>query len=251
MSNARNISKAESRFVNASGDTMTGGLTIGAATIDSSADGSLLLGAPAVPPRFTQGAFNPTQNRKGPVISGYVMTEAAHVYDDAGNNTGWNFDPNGSGYLYDNVGDTNGAYGTVSVTKNFYNGTSGGTYTVAELTTNNGWNGGWFVIELYTQGYYASGYRRGVIQGGYQASFSGELTNYTHGTHFGSISVSTSGPYADGTTGTASSQVDASYNRHTIQVVGSSYGSMIVKITFPCSFHVVNSTNADGQVRLY
>jgi hypothetical protein len=217
---------------------------------DASFLGAFTAGS-ARPNRTTLDAFSPTNNRKAFVVNGPLFPNQAYVYNSSNSNTGWCFQPVSSGFVYQSTGDSNGAYGTISVAKSFYNGSGGSTYVVAEVCTNYGWNGGWILVELFTEGYYGGGYERGVFQGGYQAGYSGELTNYTHGSRFGSISVSTTGPYQKGTTGTSYSTPDASYNRHTISVVGSAYGGMVVKLTFHMGYTIVASTSDSGQVRLY
>lgn len=197
------------------------------------------------------GVFENPSNRKGVALEGPILSHDAWVYDESGNNTGWVFDNlGGAGHQYQNASDVNDGYGTFSVSKSFYNGTSGSTYTVFDISTNHGWNGGTWIMELITKGYYASGYRRYVIKGGYAPVFE-HAANYDHGTHFGSLIYYDAGQFADNTTNTPATNTDGSWHNNRIRVSGSSYGSLVVRLTVDIGTKVVNSINNPSQIKLY
>lgn len=144
--------------------------------------------------------------------------------------------------------------GLVSVVRNnFATGGSGATFDVCELTVNNGWNGGWFIVELFCYGYYiTSAYRKWYIGGGYAASAT-ELTGDTFGgaTGFATVAITRTGSFANGTRSTSSGTVDQSYFRYLVQVSHGAYVNSYVKLTFMASQSIqAEDTTSAGQLKL-
>ena len=158
-------------------------------------------------------------------------------------NTNWTCGPmeqsrDGTG-LYTFI--RNGIYGTPS----------GNTTTIMEFTLNYGWNGGWFELELFCNGYYATScYRKYIVGGGYTMSVT-EVTNYGFGfaQGFASCNFTRTGGFANGTRSTSSTQTDASYYRYQIDLVLGAYVSAWVKLkTIPYTFQAEDTTSS-GQIK--
>jgi hypothetical protein len=215
-------------------------------------DGPILVGTNSVSNRLsTSSVYSQDRNKTGLQVDGPIRTHDAYVYDQNGSNTGWVFDNTPSrGFMHQSTSDANDSLGTVSFTKRFNGGSSGGTFNVCDVGSNYGWQSGWFIVEVFSDYYYKSGYKLYAIHSGYAPSFT-HYSNYNHGSHFASLSRTLLGPYMDTTTNISSSTVNGSYYLSRITATISAYGAVNVKITCDESHQIRSFLTDDKHLRLY
>jgi hypothetical protein len=143
--------------------------------------------------------------------------------------------------------------GVVTLIRNgIYGQVSGSTTTILEFTLNYGWNGGWFEIEVYSNGYFATSvYRKYVVGGGYTMSVT-EVTNVEYGfaAGFASLNFTRTGSFANGTRSTPQGTTDNSYCRYQIDLVLGAYVSAFVVVrTIPGYTFQADDTNSSGQIK--
>lgn len=144
--------------------------------------------------------------------------------------------------------------GLVTMIRNGIYGTpSGNTTTIMEFTLSYGWNGGWFELEVYAYGYYATAsYRKYVVGGGYTMAVT-EVTNPEFGFNptFASCNFTRTGSFANGTRSTPQGTTDNSYYRYQIDLVCGAYVSAFVTVkTVPWYMVRADNTDSSYQIKL-
>jgi len=119
-----------------------------------------------------------------------------------------------------------------------------------EIGFNYGWNGGFYMVELYENYYTNSGYKKYIFHGGYVPSFT-LYENY--GNNNISLNSLSEGTFQDGTNTVPSTTVDQSYSRQTVRANYGAYTGGTIVLTVP-SWQQLTSNGAEvddgGKIRL-